>query len=284
MTRALARAALRLPGRVVPGWFPLVVEPLHARVAPAASEVEADVHGSRMLLRLDDYTQRKIYYRAFEEAEARLYARLLRPGDVAVDVGANVGYFTLLFARLVGEEGFVVAVEPVLPNLDRLRRNLGLNGCGNVAVEAVAAGARSGTLRLGLPAAAAAGVPESGWYSVSGGGAAVDVAVAPLDDLLEHRIPGRRLRLVKVDVEGMEPEVLEGLARTLAERPPDAVSLEVGRDLLAARALSADDALRPLLRHGYRLHRVGVGGRLRHFAPPRPWWPPDAVATVVALR
>ena len=94
--------------------------------------MEESVNGGRMLLDLDDYVQRKIWYRSFEPVTARALRRLLRPGDVALDVGANVGFYTLLFASRVGPSGTVHAFEPV--NGEKLEANLELSGLRNVVV------------------------------------------------------------------------------------------------------------------------------------------------------
>ncbi len=71
---------------------------------------------------------------SFEPDVASVFVRLLREGDVVVDVGANVGYLTTLAAMLVGRTGRVVAFEPGPENLARLRANLALNDCANVTV------------------------------------------------------------------------------------------------------------------------------------------------------
>ncbi|HWZ58637.1 MAG TPA: FkbM family methyltransferase, partial [Gemmatimonadaceae bacterium] len=84
----------------------------------------------------------------FERAEQDVFARTVRPGDVVYDLGANVGFYTLLAARLAGPTGRVVAFEPVPRNLGYLRRHIALNQCENVTVVAAAVSDRSGTARF----------------------------------------------------------------------------------------------------------------------------------------
>jgi FkbM family methyltransferase len=268
-----AAAALRLPGPYVPGWFPLVADRLHPLVGPR-EPLEARVHGLRMLLDPADYTQRKIWYRSFEPQEARLVARVLRPGDSVVDVGANAGYFTLLAAACVGPSGRVHAFEPVPANADVLERNVALNDLANVRVNRAAVDAADGELTLGLRPEWDDAGGVSGWYTRGGATRQVTAPARSLDSYLDDE----RVRLVKVDAEGMEARVVAGLARTLRERPPDVLLLELNRGALAAQGATPEDVTGPLRAAGYELQRLDALGRrrLRRVGP--------GLATLVAHR
>jgi FkbM family methyltransferase len=170
---------------------------------------------------------------------------VLRPGDVFVDVGANIGYFTLLAARLVGSSGRVHALEPSEGTYAKLVANLELNDLANVVPECVAAGATSGeaTFRdvvegTNTGASSLRSDPERGW----GVRRAVPVTV-PLRTLAEV-VPEPdwpRLRRVKIDVEGYESDVLAGLEPILAagHRPAVAVELHLDIDPDAAEFVAA---------------------------------------------
>ena len=130
----------------------------------------------------------------------------LRPGDVFLDVGANVGYFTLAASRRVGSAGRVIAFEPVPRNLDYLDRHVALNSLSNVEVVRAAVSDRTGSTRFDL------GVdPSMGMVDEKG---ELEVATVTLDDVLMRA--GLSPRVVKIDVEGHEPEVLRGAAEMLA--------------------------------------------------------------------
>ncbi|MEJ7891518.1 MAG: FkbM family methyltransferase [Solirubrobacteraceae bacterium] len=141
--------------------------------------------------------------------------RHLGPGGVFYDVGANVGFFTLLGARLAGEAGHAYAIEPAPDNAAAIRSNVALNGLeASVTVLERAAGAGPGTGRLQL-------VDDQSWSKLAetgehpGTDRTIDVQVDALDDL-GLRPP----TLVKIDVEGHELAVLAGMHRTLAAHAP----------------------------------------------------------------
>jgi FkbM family methyltransferase len=144
-----------------------------------------------------------------ERPVQRVLAERLGPGDVFYDVGANVGFYTLLAARAVGPTGHVVAFEPHAKNIRALEYNVALNGLVNVLVVPQAVSGSSGT-----------GYLQSGNRATARLAAAGDeVATVALDDFVaEH--PELGPALVKIDVEGHETELLAGAERLLARSSP----------------------------------------------------------------
>ena len=141
--------------------------------------------------------------------------RLLRPGDVVYDIGANVGFFTVLAARLVGSGGAVVAFEPLPSTAEALRRNAALNGFAHVTVVARAVGRAAGAAKLALR-------EESTWARLAAPGETgptVEVEMVAIDDLVGSGAI-RPPALVKIDVEGAELEVIAGMRRTIAAHHP----------------------------------------------------------------
>jgi FkbM family methyltransferase len=86
--------------------------------------------------------------RAWEPEMTEEFRRRVKPGMTLADIGANVGYYTILASRLVGPTGKVLAFEPDEDNLAYLRKNLAENGCGNVQVYPFAVGAKDGEADL----------------------------------------------------------------------------------------------------------------------------------------
>ncbi|MEO6259373.1 MAG: FkbM family methyltransferase [Thermoanaerobaculia bacterium] len=146
----------------------------------------------------------------YERHVQRLFRQRLHAGAVVLDIGANVGFFTLLASRMVGSAGHVYAFEPLPRNLRFLERHIQLNEVTNVSVEALAIAAASGEARFQI-------APHASMGSLSDGGE-LQVETASLDDLLgEHRIATPQF--IKMDIEGAEGEALRGAAKLLAHRP-----------------------------------------------------------------
>ena len=175
--------------------------------------------GARIAGDTQEVLQQHVYYfGVWEPNLTRWVGGRLRPGDTFVDVGANIGYFTLLASKLVGPGGRVVAVEALRETFARLQENLARNRATNVRALNVAAAESEGTLRAYQGPASHTGlatVVEDFGHSYEG-----EVPAAPLASLLTDAELGSA-RVIKVDVEGSELGVARGLAGALARTRPD---------------------------------------------------------------
>ncbi len=177
----------------------------------------------------------------------RLLDQLVRPGATVVDVGANIGYNTVHAARLAGPRGRVIALEPTPDNLEVLRRNVESAQLENVLIEPLAAGRALGIRDFfvrGARSAVNSLFAESCYASVTD---VLKVAVSPLDDVVKGAVD-----VVKIDVEGAEIDVLEGMARLL-RAPPKALIVEWHPLLQTMAGYAPDELPRWLLGRGWRL-------------------------------
>jgi FkbM family methyltransferase len=163
-------------------------------------------------------------------------AELLRPGDVFYDVGANIGYFTVIGARLVGSSGRVVAVEPQPEALRRLAHNLAINGFDNVTIVEAAIADEEGESEL---AVSHEGILE--WAALEAS-PPPDLPTIPVRvttvDAIRAGLPAPEV--VKLDVEGAEIRAVAGMRETLRRDKP-AVVCEVHAALDEVRsALEAE--------------------------------------------
>jgi FkbM family methyltransferase len=145
--------------------------------------------------------------------------RLLKAGDCCIDVGANLGYYTISLAKWVGPSGLVVAFEPFPGNFAILQKNIHLNHLQNVVLEPSALSDCNGSLQLICDVDEQfSATPSFGGYAVEGDRVSVNVPTRRLDDYVAGL--GKAPNLIKIDVEGAELTVLEGARRTLAVARP----------------------------------------------------------------
>ncbi len=172
-------------------------------------------HGWMLFNRHDVYIGRSIgKYGEFSEGEVELFSQLCRPGDVVVEVGANIGAHTLALASLVGAQGRVHAFEAQRVVFQTLCANVALNSLMQVECRQLALGDRMGTLKI--PDFVYSEEGNFGGVEISRFTDGIPVSLARLDDVLE--LPS--CRLLKIDVEGMEREVIAGAALTIAKHRP----------------------------------------------------------------
>ncbi|GEM_PF-1427740 len=228
------------------------LEKAAAAVADRAADVRV-VEVDGMLLgvpsqewRLAAYLERRGHP---EPGLAEQMLPLLTEGATFVDVGANVGLYTVAAARAVGPTGHVVALEPTPGVAEVLRQNVQLNGlleAGTVDVHELAVGAAPGAANLAVHSS------DSGHNTLFTDGRAtgeVPVDVLPLDALVPV---GTRVDVVKVDVEGAELAVLEGMRRIAEENPAIVVFAELADEHLRRAGSSAAGLLDAAERLGWR--------------------------------
>lgn len=152
-------------------------------------------------------------------AERHLLARRVSPGDRVLDIGANLGYYALLFARAIGPDGRIDCFEPEPQNLETLAENFRANRLEeSVRIHPVAVGEKAGSVRL-----------DPGLNGVVTELGALEVPVRRLDDLDD--LHDRPVDFLKIDVEGYEGPVLRGAARILARDRP-ALFVEIHPELI----------------------------------------------------
>jgi FkbM family methyltransferase len=227
-----------------------------------------------MRVRFPDKIQKHIYlFGVWEPAITRFVTSRLKAGDLFVDIGANVGYYALLAARRVGPRGAVVAIE-ACPSIARvLRENVALNGFDNIEIieHAVADRRKELPLFMGPIDNIGSTTTVVDMATIAEGGPAIRVNAFPLPDL----VCGERLRaarLIKVDVEGAEADVFDGLRNVLPTFGHRTEWIfELAPDALTAQGRSAAEIMTLFRTNGYRLYVVENSYRMEHYVRlPRP--------------
>ena len=238
--------------------------PIRSRLGPLAGRVVSNVvatkdapplvQGHKMALAAPGrYPPAAMALNRYEAGTTALFQRLIHPGMVVIDIGAHVGYYSLLAARQAGPTGKVYAFEPEPENHRLLLGNIQRNGYINVTALRQAVSNRVGPTALFLTAldngrhsAYRQGLPESG---------VIEVSATTLDVFLDT-VSRPRVGLVKVDVEGGEMDVLDGMGRLLQESPSLKLIMEYSPTLLRGAAANPLQLLDRLRAYGFQIYRI----------------------------
>ncbi|NHI88387.1 MAG: FkbM family methyltransferase [Candidatus Thorarchaeota archaeon] len=190
-------------------WMERLRKAVLRRLLPTSRMIKIEVQGHVMVI--DKTHLPSLYYNGVHEPETTEYLRAnVKPGCVAVDIGANVGYFTLVFANLVGTSGRVFAFEPDERIFHILTENIRLNGYQNINLDNRAVSDNNGRQRFYLNSH----LSRSGLTPSGSTKRITEVETVKLDTLNFERVDW-----VKIDVEGAEVSVLKGMKRTISDNP-----------------------------------------------------------------
>ncbi len=197
----------------------------------------------------------------WETEITKWFKEALLPGHVFVDVGANVGYYTLLGSQLVGDGGHVFAVEAHPRMMELLHRNVIVNGRYNVETWHRAAWSRSETLKFHVRRhfignSSAGSLSDHGKELLDDDEDIVEVQAVTLDEILSG---SPRVDLIKIDVEGAELQVVTGLARTLDSNPGITVMFEWSPGQIEMVGDDPRALLKLMRKHGFRFRLMERG-------------------------
>jgi FkbM family methyltransferase len=201
---------------------------------------------------IDMQTEKDLWLGTFEPELQRAVEAFIRPGMIAYDVGANIGYVTLMLTKAVGPQGRVLAFEPLPQNLERLKANLELNSVTDrVSVMRAAVGDRTGQTQFSVHESTGMGKVVGSAGRAEQYRETIDVDLIDLDTFVfdkGHPVPD----LIKVDIEGGEVLALPGMMRVLTTNRP-LLFLELHG------AQAAQITWETLTKAGYQVHSMQPG-------------------------
>jgi FkbM family methyltransferase len=186
----------------------------------------ATVHGCKLWVNTDDKTVRDslLVYGTHEAYQTEILLALAKPGMTFLDVGANIGYYSVVLAGIAGATGKIYAFEPEPTNLGFLCRNIDENGFKNIVPVAKALFDKDGAAALHIDS------QHLGSHALSvqtgdGASCSLNVETITLDTFADRELGGHRVDLIKIDAQGAEAHILRGGRRTLTTDKP-AILLE----------------------------------------------------------
>ena len=190
-------------------------------------------------------------FKNHEPHETSLVKKKVKKGDVVLDIGANIGYFTLIFAKLVGEEGKVFSFEPDPTNFALLKKNIKINGYKNIIPIQKAVSNKTSKIKLHL---SKSNYANHTIYDKKHNHKSIDVNVIKLDDYF-NTYKGK-IDFVKIDTEGVEEKVIKGMPNILNKNKNLKILSEFWVHGMDQAGIKPENFLKSLIKHNFEMYKV----------------------------
>ncbi len=209
------------------------------------------IQKSRMLLDIkDEGISKDLILDGIREPEStREIANILKPGNVVVEAGANIGYYALMESRLIGKKGIVYAVEPSPKNFENLNRNIKLNKITNMKTYQLAIGDKIGKAKMNIsPYSNLSSLVKQKNRRIT---KTIEVKVTTMDNFLKGK---RHPNFIRMDVEGYEYNILKGMKGILKSKKPMKIFIELHPHIMKKKQTIY--VLEILKKHGFETRKV----------------------------
>lgn len=213
-----------------------------------------EVQGHKMFVDSQDVgvTPDLLMNGCYEKYETTVFKKIVKEGMTVVDIGAHIGYYTLLAANLVGESGRVYAFEPDPNNYALLVKNIRSNSYNNVVPVQKAVSNNVGTTKLFLS-------PENTGdhriYNSHDERYSIEIETVTLDEYLKDK--ENRIDMIKMDIQGAEMAALQGMMEILNKNDDIKIFTEFSPALLERFGHSPEECLNELIKYGFKFFEIG---------------------------
>jgi FkbM family methyltransferase len=226
---------------------------LYNHLKPGGGAALMEAQGYKIYLNPRDVgVSRMLFmYGFYEKYTTDLFRKLVKRGDVFLDIGANLGHYALIAAGAVGERGRVYAFEPASDSYNLLLKSVAANGFKNIVAVPKAVSNRVGTTRLVLDP------HDAGMHRLASGadsGDSIVIETVTLDDYFKDKED--RVNIMKMDVEGAEMLVLEGMHEIIKRNDDLTIFTEFSPVMLRRAGSAPEEYLRQLFGHGFALFHI----------------------------
>lgn len=197
------------------------------------------------------FTDVLFYGGIHEPLETELIAQEIKNGDVVLDIGANIGYYTLKFADIVGEEGRVFAFEPDPNNFSYLKKNVNFNWYKNTNLIQKAVTNKSGKGKLHL---SKKNLGDHRIYNSQDRRKVIEIDTIRLDDYFQHS--NHRVDFIKLDAQGAELLIAEGMETLLRKNRKLKILTEYWPIGIKRSGRDPEDYLKLLINHGFQMYNI----------------------------
>jgi FkbM family methyltransferase len=214
------------------------------------SHLKHEVLGHKMFLDSRDSLNLSING-VYEPFETELVKKEIRKGDVVLDVGANIGYYTLIFAKLVGENGKVFAFEPDPSNFALLKKNVEINGYKNITLVQKAVSNKTGKTKLYL---SDRNLGDHRIYDSHDGRRCIEIDAIRLDDYFKNY--NGKIDFIKMDIQGAEGGAIQGMCSLLKKNKNVKIVTEFWPIGLKRFGIGPEEYVKLLIEHGFKLYEI----------------------------
>lgn len=217
--------------------------------------VDGQIGSYRVSLNLSDTIQNQIFFEIYDPHETQLLKCCLMEGNHFLDIGANIGYYSLIASQIVGQSGKVHAFEPISTNIAAFQQTIDRNQITNIALNQIAIGAANGVLTL-FTSVDQPG--SSGWASKVPSERRKKECNVPMTSLDTYLGEGNfgPIHLVKMDIEGAELDALDGGNNVFSGFTAPDLIVEINPFLLRLQGLSPQSLINVLKRLDYELYSI----------------------------
>ena len=210
----------------------------------------AIVQGSKMFLDPGDSLDLSING-VYGELDTKIIREEIHEGDIVIDVGANIGYYTLIFAQLVGSSGKVFAFEPEPKNFEILKKNIEINNYQNIVAEQKIVSDKSGIVKLFI---AEHGIVGHRINQEKSSQKFIEVESIILDNYIKKLNLDNKINFIKIDVEGSEPKVLEGTKEIIKKSNQLKIFTEFNREVVKEYGIEPKEMIDLFYRNGFKIY------------------------------
>jgi len=189
----------------------------------------------------------------YERIETEIFKKIVRKGDVVIDIGANIGYYTLIAAKLVGDSGIVITFEPEPYNFHLLKKNVEVNGYKNVILEQRAVSNKNANLKLFL---SEDNIGDHRIYQPSESRKSIEIESIRLDDYIKNAGIDK-VNIIKMDIQGAEGLALQGMHEVLTKNKDLTIFTEFWPSGLRESGIEPGDFYNTLIKYGFSIYLIG---------------------------
>ena len=194
----------------------------------------------KMDLDLNEYLQSYLYFfGSYELPTLKLIKRLLKPSDMILDIGANVGYTSLTFAKFINDKGKIFSFEPEKKNYNTFLKNIKLNKFNNIYPHKLAVADENKSIKLYLSKSENDGIHSTLLHTDTLSENYEEVEAVKMDDFVKNNNI-TKVNFVKIDVEGAEIDVINGMKQVMSDNQP-VIILELVESLQKLKNLTTSE-------------------------------------------